>query len=169
MSQIGIIYGSTTGNTTKAAEAMRNILGEDRAELIDVAKAGVEDFNRYPNLILGTSTWGYGDLQDDWDGKLALLKEADLKDKTIALFGMGDQQGYASCFLDGMGMIYDTLVAAGVTPVGAWSAEDYSFDASTACQDGTFVGLALDDDNQEEKTAERIATWLQQLDPQWRS
>lgn len=167
MAQFGIFYGSTTGNTTKAAEAIQAILGAERAELVDVATAGVEDFSRYPNLILGASTWGYGDLQDDWEKKLPLLKEVDLKGKTVALFGLGDQEGYAACYLDAMGIIHDVLVECGVATVGAWSTEGYTFDASVACKDGQFVGLALDEDNEAEKTPQRIATWLQQLEGQW--
>jgi flavodoxin I len=169
MAQIGIVYGSTSGNTAKCAEIMQHLLGKDRADLIDISKAGVDDLNRYPNLILGASTWGYGDLQDDWEGKMELLKKADLKEKTVALFGLGDADGYPSTFVDGMGEIYDSLVGCGVTPVGAWPTDSYSFDASTACRDNHFVGLALDEDNESDKTTGRIEAWLKQLESQWRN
>lgn len=167
MEKIAVIYGSTTGNTENIAQLIRNLLGEDRADLINVASVGVEDFNRYRNLILGASTWGLGDLQDDWDGKLALLKGADLEDKRVALFGLGDQQSYSETFLDGMGTLYETLRSCGVTPIGQWPSEGYSFGASTACIDGTFVGLALDEDTEPDKSEGRIKTWLEQLDTQW--
>ena len=35
------------------------------------------------NLILGTSTWGAGELQDDWYDGLKVLQGADLSGKTI--------------------------------------------------------------------------------------
>jgi flavodoxin I len=168
MAQIGIVYGSTSGNTAKCAEKMQQLLGKDRADLVDIAKAEVDDLNRYPNLIMGASTWGYGALQDDWENKMALLKEADLQDKTIALFGLGDADGYPSTFVDAMGEIYDSLVACGVTPVGAWPTDGYPFDASSACRNNQFVGLVLDEDNQSDKTSGRIETWLKQLESQWR-
>ncbi len=167
MEKVAVIYGSTTGNTESVAQSIRELLGEDRADLINVASAGVEDFNRYRNLILGASTWGLGELQDDWDGKLALLKSADLKGKQIALFGLGDQQSYSETFLDGMGTLYETLLSCGVMPIGQWPSEGYSFGASTACVDGNFVGLALDEDTEPDKTEGRIKTWLKQLDTQW--
>lgn len=167
MAQIGIVYGSTTGNTAKYAEEMQQILGKERADLIDVSQTGAADLTRYANLILGISTWGYGDLQDDWARRLPLLREIDLKNKRIALFGLGDQEAYPSTFVDAMGTLYEVLVDCGVTPIGAWPTENYTFDASTACLNNRFVGLALDEENQADKMTERIRSWLQQLEDQW--
>lgn len=42
------------------------------------------------NFILGTSTWGAGEMQDDWYDGIKTLKGADLSGKTVALFGCGD-------------------------------------------------------------------------------
>lgn len=167
MEKIGIFYGSTTGNTAKAAQLIQNVLGEERADTIDVAAAGADDFNRYRNLILGVSTWGLGDLQNDWDSKLKVLKEADLKEKRIALYGLGDQQGYPDTFLDAMGTLYEALRSWGVTPLGQWPVDGYSFLNSTAHVDGSFVGLALDEDTEPAKTTGRIESWLKQLEGQW--
>ncbi len=167
MAQIGIVYGSTTGNTTKYAEMMLQLLGKERADLIDISQAVAEDLARYPNLILGISTWGYGDVQDDWNNKMALLQEVNLQKKRIALFGLGDQEAYPSTFLDAMGTLYEVLVDCGATPIGAWSTEGYNFDASTAMLKNQFVGLALDEENQKDKNAVRVETWLQQLEDQW--
>jgi flavodoxin I len=144
------------------------MLGEDLADLIEVSKASFEDLNRYRNLILGVSTWGMGDLQDDWDAKLLLLKEADMKGKTVALFGLGDQLGFPDTYLDAMGTLYGLLLAKGVIPVGEWPTDDYTFVQSTAVRDGAFVGLALDEDSQAEKTLDRIVAWLSQIEGAWR-
>jgi flavodoxin I len=168
MERIGIIYGSTTGATAKVAESIRKVLGEDRSDLLEVSSIGSEDLKKYDNLILGVSTWGLGDMQDEWEAKLSLLKETDLKEKTVALFGLGDQEGYPDTYLDAMGTLYDLLIAGGVTPVGEWPTDGYSFDKSTAVRDRGFVGLALDEDNQAEKTQERIVAWLVQLENKWR-
>ena len=59
---IKVIYGSSTGNTQRAAEAVAAGLGGSAVNITD-AKAG--DFNA-DLLVLGTSTWGYGEMQDDW-------------------------------------------------------------------------------------------------------
>lgn len=169
MAQIGIVYGSTTGNTTKYAEKIQQLLGKEQADLLNIAKAEADDLNGYPNLILGTSTWGYGDLQDDWESKLAMLKEINWQGKKVALFGLGDQEAYSSTFLDAMGTLYNTLIDAGATCIGAWPTEGYTFDESTAVVDDRFVGLALDEENQEDKMDDRIQAWLKQLEGQWQA
>jgi flavodoxin I len=102
-------------------------------------------------------------MQEDWAAKLHLLRSADLKGKTVALFGLGDQSGHPDSFLDAMGTLYDLLVEGGDTPVGSWPADGYGFVRSTALRDGMFVGLALDEDRQAGKTRERIEAWLGQL------
>ena len=49
--------------------------------------------------------------------------------------------------------------------VGEVSTEDYSFDDSEAVVDGKFVGLALDDVNEDDKTEGRIDAWLEEIKP----
>ena len=49
--------------------------------------------------------------------------------------------------------------------VGEVSTEDYSFDDSEAVVDGKFVGLALDDVNEDDKTEGRIDAWLGEIKP----
>ncbi len=169
MAPIGIVYGSTTGNTAKYAEMMQQLLGKKRADLIDISRTGAEDLTRYPNLVMGTSTWGYGDLQNDWKNRLPLLQEIDLPNKQIALFGLGDQKGYPATFVDAMGTLYKALVKSGAALIGSWPAEGYTFKASIACLGDRFVGLVLDEDNQTDRMAERIRSWLQQLEEQWQN
>lgn len=117
----------------------------------------------YEALLLGTSTWGDGELQDDWYDGVKVLKESDLKEKTIALFGCGDAESYCDTFCDGMGIIYEDIKDSGCTIVGKVSAKDYSFSSSIAVIDGMFVGLALDDINESDKTEERIDAWVSDI------
>ena len=51
----------------------------------------------------------------------------------------------------------------GANVVGAVSTEGYTFDDSEAVVDGKFVGLALDDVNEEDKTDERIDAWINDI------
>ncbi len=158
---IVIAYGSSTGNTRAAAEAIHRALG---GELIDVAAAeAAEKLLAAALLVLGTSTWGVGELQDDWAAFLPTLENLDLTGKKVALFGLGDQASWGDTFVDGMGILYETVVARGGTVVGAVAAEGYDCGASRALVDGRFVGLPLDETNQPEKTAERIAAWTKTL------
>jgi len=42
---------------------------------------------------------------------------------------------------------------------------DYSFSDSEAVENGKFLGLALDDINESDKTETRIDTWLEAIKP----
>ena len=59
--------------------------------------------------------------------------------------------------------LHDAAVDAGANVVGAVDASGYTYDDSEAVVDGKFVGLALDDVNEPEKTDDRIDAWLAQL------
>ena len=157
----GIFYGSNGGATERIAELIKDKLGID-ADLIDIGEAEVADFDKYDKLILGSSTWGEGDLQDDWESFWEDFKGIDLSGKTVALFGVGDQEGYPDNFCDAMGTIYRQAVENGANVVGTgWSTEGYDFDESTAVVDGAFVGLCLDEDNQDDLTEERVEMWVE--------
>lgn len=156
-----VIYGSAMGNTEGAAQKIAQKLGI--SEVLNIADATPEQINSYDKLVLGTSTWGSGDLQDDWDAfDLGALK---LHGKTVAVFGMGDSESYSDTYCSGMGKLAAAAKAAGANLVGAVSTEGYSFEASEAVEDGYFVGLALDNDNQEDQTEARIDAWVEKLKP----
>jgi len=162
MSKIGIFYGSSTGNTESTAKYIKKELSKD-ADIYNISDVEAAKTLDYDFLIFGVSTWGEGDLQDDWESLLPKLKKLDLSGKTVALFGLGDQDGYPDNFQNAMGTVYSAVVKAGAKVVGEWPAEGYDFSESTAVVDGKFVGLALDEDNQAELSNERIALWLGQI------
>ena len=158
MKKTVIIYGSTTGNAAMAAETIAAKLGG--GDIKEVAKASKDDLVDYENIILGSSTWGDGELQDDWYGFLPTLKSANLNGKTVAVFGVGDQFSYSSTYVNAMGELYDAAKAAGAKIIGETSTDGYSFNESKAVVDGKFVGLALDYDNQSDLSDDRIASWV---------
>ena len=118
------------------------------------------------NLILGTSTWGAGELQDDWYDGLKTLQGADLSGKTIALFGCGDCSSYSDTFVGGIGELYNGIKDSGAKFIGAVETDGYTFDDSEAIIDGKFIGLPLDDVNEDDKTDTRIEAWLAAITPQ---
>ncbi len=159
--KIGIFYGSTNGNTAEAARMMQQQLS---ADIYDVGKLkNAQDVVQYDLLIFGTSTWYDGDLQDDWEGFMTHLSQIDLQTKNVALFGMGDQEGYGSNFVSAMRLIYDQVLKQGAHVIGTWEDSGYAYEHSEAIIEGKFVGLALDEDNQSELTTSRIETWCRQL------
>ena len=114
MKKIGIFYGSSTGTTQGIAETIASKLGVPASDVIDVSKMNADMVKEYEVLLLGTSTWGDGELQDDWYDGVKVLKESDLKEKTIALFGCGDAESYCDTFCDGMGIIYEDIKDSGI-------------------------------------------------------
>lgn len=159
MATIRILYGSTTGMTEAAALQLAALLG---ADAFPVAAATPESFEA-DLLILGSSTWGYGELQDDWQAGLALLESADLTGRKVAVFGTGDQIGFSDTYVNALAILADTAVARGATLVGEVSSADYRHTASLADRDGKFVGLALDELNEADRTPERLAAWAEML------
>lgn len=160
MNKTCIIYGSSTGTCEAIAQKIAVKLGVESADIYDVAKIDSSTPDAYQNLILGSSTWGAGELQDDWYDGLEALKKANLSGKVIALFGCGDSESYCDTFCGALGEIYSGLEGCGAKFVGAVATDGYTFDDSTAVKDGKFVGLALDDVNEDDKTDERIEAWV---------
>lgn len=163
MKKVGIFYGSDSGNTQTICEKIASKLGD--AELIDVAKASKEQLQSFDNLILASSTYGSGDLQTDWEDFIGSLSEADFAGKTIALVGLGDQDTYSDTFCDSLYHLYDK--AKGGKIIGQTSVDGYTFDDSKAIEGGKFVGLAIDEDNQDDLTESRLETWVNEIKSQF--
>lgn len=161
MSKIAIFYGSSTGNTEKVAEKIKQAFSGE-AIALNVDDAHDKDLEKFPYLIFGTSTWEIGDMQDDWQEFIAVVDKTDLSNKKVALFGLGDQELYPDSFADGVGRIYDHIVGK-TTIVGKWPLEGYDFEESDAVRDGEFVGLIIDEENQKSLTSERISKWVEGL------
>ncbi len=155
-----VVYGSTTGTCSESADMIASKLGVSAIEVSELT-AGVIAENDV--LVLGTSTWGDGELQDDWYDGVDVLKGADLAGKTVALFGCGDGESYCDTFCDGIGLIYSAIKDSGCQVVGAVSTDGYSFSSSVAVVDDMFVGLALDNDNQGDQTESRVEAWVATL------
>jgi len=156
-----IFYASSTGNTSNVAKMISDNLGG--LDMFDLASDEVTKINEYDKVIIGASTWGEGELQDDWEEAWDEFADISFEGKTVALFGLGDQDGYPDEFLDAMGIIHDKIAETGGSFVGSWPVEGYEFDESKAVQNGEFVGLAIDEDNQDDLTEERVTQWCEQI------
>ena len=162
MKKTVVVYGSSTGTCEAIAEKIGAKLG---AEVMNVQNLTADVVAANENLILGTSTWGAGELQDDWYDGLKVLQSADLTGKVIALFGCGDCESYGDTFVGGLGELYDGIKQSGARIVGSVSTDGYTFDDSAAVVDGKFVGLPLDDVNEDNMTDGRIDAWIAQISP----
>lgn len=163
MNKIGVFYGSTTGTTEDVAHRIAEKLNVPNGDIHDASKLNDELVKEYDVLVLGTSTWGAGELQDDWYDGIKVLKKADLSHKFVALFGCGDSDSYSDTFCDGIGILYEELKDTHCTFCGATDPSGYTFESSVAVINGKFVGLPLDEVNEDGKTDERIAQWTEAL------
>jgi len=102
MANVGIFFGSDTGNTENVAKQIQQILGSDQADIFDIAKTTKETLEQYNYLFLGIPTWYYGESQADWDDFFPNLEQIDFNGKMVAIFGCGDQEDYAEYFCDAM-------------------------------------------------------------------
>lgn len=156
-----IFYASSTGNTEEVAKKIADNL--NGIEIFDIADINVDKIDQYDKLVLGISTWGEGELQDDWEDIIENFSQKDFSGKTVSFFGLGDQDGYADNFLDAMGIVYEKVIQNNGVVIGSWDCDGYDFEESKAVVDGKFVGLAIDEDNQDELSDERITQWCDQI------
>lgn len=163
MKKTGIFYGSTNGDTENVAQKIATRLGIGKEDIHNVANTQPNAVEPYEVLLLGCSTWGVGEMQDDWNDFLFKLKDLDLKGKTVALFGCGDSVSFGGSFCDALGVIYKELQRTGCTFTGEVAPSGYNFDNSEAMIDGKFVGLPIDEMNEQDKTDERINNWTEEL------
>lgn len=161
MTKTLVIFGSTSGNTETVAEKIGQALGE--CEIKNITSCSVEDLAAYDSIIIGSSTWGMGSLQDDWEESLSMLSSVDLTGKNVALYGTGDQSSFPNTFVDAIGILYDALQKSGAKFIGSWPVESYDYLESKAERDGCFVGLPIDENTQPELTEERVKNWVDQL------
>lgn len=162
MKKIGLFYGSSTGRTKRVAEMIQKGLGAKNTDIYNIKDIKPVDVLPYDNLIFGTSAWGVGDMQDDWEIFIDDLVELDLSNKKIALFGLGDQAEYPGSFVDGLGTLFCRMPNK-ENVVGFCATKGYKYYFSSAEKDGKFVGLPIDEDNQADLTESRVKSWVTQL------
>lgn len=157
----GIFFGSTTGNTEEVANQIAQTLGVDAADVHNVGSTSADVALNYDKLLLGSSTWGCGDLQDDWYDFLDALSTLNLSGKEVGIFGCGDSDSYGDTFCGAIAQIYDGLQNSGCTFIGAYEPTDYNVTDSDVCRDGKFVGLAIDESDDDDKNQARLAAWCE--------
>lgn len=174
MAKIGVFFGTTTGRTRKIAKFIKKKFDDElMAKPVNINRASDEDFLSYDFLILGTSTMGRGQLpgraadcdDESWQETIERLDKTDFTGKTIAIYGLGDQDVYGANFCDGLRHLHDFFAERGATLVGRWPTDGYDFEKSKAVVDGAFLGLVLDEDNQWLQSSDRLDAWLKIIGP----
>ena len=162
MKKIGIYFGSTTGTTEAVAQKIASLLSVASQDVHNVADADASTAANYDLLILGSSTWGDGEMQDDWYDFVQALKPH-VAGKEVAFFGLGEEDSYDSTYCDAIGLIYDELQGCNCTFVGSFPKDGYNYSASKAERDGKLIGVCLDEVSYEDLTDERLNKWISTL------
>ena len=169
MSKTGIFYSFNSTKTAKAADKIKEAFGPDyNIVSVNAEELTEELFLSFTNLILSVPTWFDGELPNYWDEFLPALEDLNLKDKTIAIFGLGNQVEYPENFGDAVGIMVELVQQRGANLVGNTSAEGYNFESSKALVDGKFMGLILDQETQPRQSKERIENWVNNLKSEFR-
>jgi flavodoxin I len=163
MTKIGVFCGTNTHKTLSVAKKIMKAFDSPDVVLKSIEESWGNDFEAFDCIIAGAATWFDGELPVYWDEILPELRTLQLKGKKVAIFGLGDQVKYPDNFVDGIGLLADAFVASGADLVGLTSPEGYVFNHSQALKDGMFQGLALDIENESDKTSQRIQNWVNAL------
>jgi len=159
MNKIGLFYGTTGGRTTGIVDEFDFNL-RDEVEIFDVAN-GIEKIKEFENLILVTPSYGFGELEAHWEAVIEDFKKIDLTGKTLALVGLGSQTTFGESFVGALEILYKIITKNGGKIIGLTSTDGYHFEECDAIVEGKFMGLVLDEENQDDMTPDRIYDWLE--------
>lgn len=159
-----LFYGTQTGTTEAVVEKIQAALSDLVDESKCIMSVQPDEFSEPDFLILGGSTWGDGELTDDWADFYPQLDNIDFTGKTVALFSLGDQYGYGYNFVSAMKLLYDKVKERGGRIIADQvPLENFDYDHSEAVIDDHLIGLAVDEVNQPELTDDRIEAWAEMV------
>jgi flavodoxin len=110
---VAVIYGSSTLNTEYVSQRLVAAFGSDHADLHNVKDIEPSLIEDRSGLVFVTSTWGTGDLQDDWELFLPRMEELSFEKKVVGLVGVGDQDNYPETFCDSIAILYELVTRNG--------------------------------------------------------
>ena len=143
MAKIILVYGSTTGNTEVLSEHVAAGLKQAGADVTvkNVIDAGVDELIDYDAIVFGCSTWGLGELQDDFIDFHDEMDGILLEGKKAAVFGPGDSDSYPDTFCDAVDILEGRLENCGALIVAeSFKVDD---DVEPAFEDAKTWGLRV--------------------------
>lgn len=158
----GIFYSFSSGKTQSVADRIVKEF-ESNIDVNDIEEIRGSKFLEYDLIIIGVSTWFGGGLPDAWEDFLPEFKQAGFENKKVAIFGLGNQQGYPENFGDAISVLVELLEPKGAKIIGFTSTEGYEFDASKSIRGNQFMGLLIDEETQPELTVGRVKNWVKQI------
>lgn len=89
---VAIVYTSVSGNTKELAEVIYRILltSSVEADIYRIDEFSLSDLLHYDVVVIGTYTWGNGDIPKEMRPLYNAVESTSRKDMTTAVFGTGD-------------------------------------------------------------------------------
>lgn len=162
MKKLGIFYGTCGGKTEEIVKRLDNFFPGNECEFFNVVD-GIDKISEFENIILATSTYGFGEVQYDWQACIENLKKIDFSNKIVAFIGTGDQCSFGNSYVGGMRELYDIVKGADGNIIGFTSIDGYVFDNSPAVIDNKFIGLVIDDSFDKSTISEKLNNWIENI------
>lgn len=161
-----LMYWPKEGNVEFCAKLIAKEYQDIEIKSID--EVNIDDIKNHPQLIIGCSTvgsetWRNADNSDPWSAFMKQMEDVNMTDKSVALFGLGDQIRWPKHYVDGMAVLHEQISSKGAKMVGKWFVEGYDHEESEAQEGDYFLGLALDEDHQPELSEGRVEKWVKQI------
>jgi len=166
MSKTALYYSPVGGNVNRVANMLGEMIGNDKVDIVPVKEVKTGDLDKYDKVILlgstvGADHWNNVTIVDEWPEFFTKNKEVSFEKKKVAIVGLGNSFIYPSHFVDGMAVLYENLTKQNAKVLGKVEKKGYDFtDSEAVNDDGFFCGLPIDEDNEEELTAERLGNWI---------
>lgn len=94
MAKVLIIYGSSSGNTELTCQQIAEVLSSHRHKVIlqRVENSDLTDLRKAKVCLFAAPTYEHGVIQHHFQPFLKELKDHDLKQKSMAVIGLGDDK-----------------------------------------------------------------------------
>lgn len=111
-----IVFGSTMGNTETVADLIAESLNHE-VKVVNVTEVEPSDIKEADLVLFGSSTWGDGELQEDFEDFIDEITPELVGEKDVAVFGCGDEMSYPDEFCAATDIIREKCEAAGANIV----------------------------------------------------
>ena len=164
-----IVYASATGHTENIAERLHQLIPKSELKDLDYIDH-TKELAESKALICCIPTWNTGADEQrsgtSWDQHIDNIPATDFSGKIVAIVGLGDSAAFSKYFCDAMEELYTAFHKAGAKMIGHVETDGYIFDSSKSVINGKFCGLPIDEDNESEKTEDRLVEWSAQITSQ---
>jgi flavodoxin I len=171
MNKTALVFSPEGGNVNRVTIKLAEVIGNDKVDVIPVGKVKKGELDIYKQMIfigstVGADHWTNEIIVDEWQEFFNENDEISFENKKLAIVGLGNSVIYPEHFADGMAHLYKKITERKGKVLGFVDSKDYDFTDSEALnEDGFFCGLAIDEDNEEELTTERLEKWIAILKP----